>query len=234
MFKRILLSAAVIAGFGYAAQLNAQSCNGSLSNVAIGGSSSGIALSATAAVTSNYNGAQISCALATQGNNSNGIITVTPLNGTSPYDSKISSDNGATYSTYALNAPYTGLPAGTYIFMVRDANGCEVTTAPVTITAPPAIVAGTCNVDADQCQLNQGELDVAASGGTGVLNITWSSSCTAPSGPGQGSPAGSAPGAPVPNTGTFPNTGGTVHYTGLTGNCNYSFVVTDANGCIAQ
>ena len=166
---------------------------------------------ATASAPSPYNGAQISC-FPGQGTSNNGSATVTPAGGTPGY-------------TYDWNgtpagdgtATITGLVAGTYTVTVTDANLCFTTTM-VTLTGPIEIIAFTCNYIQDGCQLNEGEIQVVATGGTGVLNATWTAICSSPPGPqGPGGPS------PVPIT-----------FTGLTGNCTYSIKVTDANGCIDQ
>ncbi len=98
-----------------------------------------------------------------------------------------------------------------------------------TVTVLPRPTSGTCTNADDKCQVNTGEIKVTASGGTGLLNITWTAVLVPPfTGPITGTPAGSA--QPVPNT---PGVGGFIIYSMLSGNTTYSFVVTDANGCLA-
>jgi hypothetical protein len=161
----------------------------------------------TSTVTSNYNGQQLSCAGA-----SDGIIQVTPSGGT-----------GATY-TFKLNqlpsnttgdasGIYTGLPAGTYTVTIRDVNNCFAVTAPVTISAPPAVTASiaitsnyngvpiTCNGASD------GVVTVTAGGGVAGYSFTLSTGAVA-----SGNPS--------------------VNFSGLPAG-NYSALVTDANGCVA-
>jgi SprB repeat len=210
MFNKVLPLIAIIVSLGYATQVQAQ-CAGPLAGVMIEGSSSGIALTATAAVTSNYNGAQISC-FPGQGISNDGTAAVTPTGGSSPYTYAWSVGGQTTQTA-------TGLAAGTYMVTVTDNKGCATSTS-VTLTGPTEIKGFTCTNATDKCQVNAGEIKVEATGGTGTLNVTWTSSCTPPSGPAQGTPAGNVP-TPVPAT-----------YTGLTGNCSYSFKVTDANGCM--
>jgi len=174
----------------------------------------------SASVTSNYNGAHVSCATG-QGTNNDGQITVVATGGTGTLE--YSKDNGSNYQPTGV---FSGLTAGSYTMVVRDANGCTASQV-VTVVAPPAIVAGTCDQTNDLCQVSLGQIKVAASGGTGVLNITWTSMLIPPfTGPATGTPAGSA--QPVPNT---PGVGGFIIYSGLSGNTTYNFVVTDANGC---
>jgi hypothetical protein len=175
----------------------------------------------SATVTSNHNGAHVSCATAAQGTINDGEITVVATGGTAPL--MYSKDGGSNFQGTGV---FAGLTAGTYTMVVQDANGCSTSTM-VTITAPPAIVAGTCTNANDNCQVNAGEIKVDASGGTGVLNVTWTAVVNAPfTGPATGTPAGTA--QAVPNT---PGVGGSITYSGLSGNTTYNFVVTDANGC---
>ncbi|MDO8367856.1 MAG: SprB repeat-containing protein [Saprospiraceae bacterium] len=169
----------------------------------------------SASVTSNYNGAQVSCAVG-QGTSNDGQITVVASGGTAPLE--YSKDNGANYQATGI---FNGLTAGTYTMVVKDANNCTASAA-VTITAPPAIAAGTCDATQDICQLSAGQIKVAASGGTGILNVTWTST---PSGA-PGTPSGSN--QAIPNT---PGAGGFIIYSDLKGGVTYNFVVTDANGC---
>ncbi len=147
-----------------------------------------------------------------------GSIDITPSGGTGAYT--------YAWAGGATTQDRTGLVAGTYTVTVTDGNGCVTSTA-VTITEPPAIVAGTCTNANDKCQVNAGEIKVTASGGTGLLNITWTAVLVPPfTGPITGTPAGTA--QPVPGT---PGPGGFIIYSMLSGNTTYSFVVTDANGC---
>ena len=168
---------------------------------------------ASAGVTSNYNGAQISCAVG-QGTSNDGEITVAATGGTPSY--MYSKDGGTLYQASGV---FPGLTAGSYTMVAKDANGCTAST-PVSLTAPPPIVAGTCTNAEDKCQINAGSITVTGSGGTGTLNVTWTAVANLPfTGTPGGSPIGTMP-TPVPAV-----------YTGLSGNSTYSFTVTDANGC---
>ncbi len=158
----------------------------------------------SATVTSNHNGAHVSCAVG-QGTSNDGEITVAATGGTSPY--MYSVDNG---SNYQAGDVFAGLTAGTYTVVVKDANGCTMSTN-VTIVAPTPITAATCTNANDLCQLSAGQVLVEASGGTGALNASWTSACA----PGAGGPLA------IPAT-----------FSGLTGGCTYNFKVTDANGCM--
>jgi hypothetical protein len=106
-------------------------------------------------------------------------------------------------------------------------NGCDSPVFVYNVTVNPTPVAGTCDVSNDACQVNAGEIKVAASGGTGTLNVTWAGYPQAPfAGPVTGTPAGTA--QPIPTVGP---TAGYIIYSGLSGNTQYKFKVTDANGC---
>jgi hypothetical protein len=219
MIRKIALFLSLAASIGYASQINAQACAGPLS-VTVAGSTTGVPLSASAAVTSNYNGSQVSCAVG-QGTSNDGVITVTASGGT-----QIAGPNPYLYSLNAgpdqTSNVFSGLTAAgsPYVVTVKDANNCTKMTASVTITAPPAIQAGTCNLVDDECQVDAGSITVDATGGTGALNVTWTAVANAPfTGTPGGSPAGNVP-TLVP-----------ANYTGLSGNSTYSFTVTDANGC---
>ena len=172
----------------------------------------------SATVTSNYNGAHISCAVG-QGTSNDGQITVVATGGTAPIT--YSNDGGATYQASGV---FSGLTAGTYSIVVKDGNNCTAS-ASVNVVAPPAIIAGTCTNAQDNCQVSAGEIKVEASGGTGTLNVTWTATLIPPfSGPATGTP----PGTPQPIPASPLNF---IIYSGLSGNTTYNFVVTDANGC---
>lgn len=90
----------------------------------------------------------------------NGQIAITASGGTTPY--QYSSNSG---TTFAPTSPLTGLCAGSYNIVVRDANNCLATSL-VTITQPTAISAtfvNTSPICAGQCN---GTSTVSASGGT--------------------------------------------------------------------
>lgn len=217
MFKRFLPLLAVIVCVGFATRVQAQTCTGSMS-VTIDGSASGSPLSCTAAVTSLNNGAHISCNPANGSfGTADGEATVTPSGGTSPYT--------YLWSDAQTNAIATGLTAGTYTVVVTDASSCT-TICTVTLAFPPAIVAGTCLLVEDGCQVNAGSIKIDASGGTGALSLSWSGTANLPF---LGPPAPGSPASPQ-SIGTGP-VGGSVTVTGLSGNSTYNFIVTDANGC---
>ena len=129
-------------------------------------------ITATAAVTSNYYGSQISCNGA-----SDGRITVSASGGTGVLSYALVEIPGNTSG--AITGVFTGLPAGTYTFTVTDKNGCNTTTAPVTITPPPAltlIVNVTSNYNGEDISCfgaSDGRAQAVAGGGTGVYFYSW-------------------------------------------------------------
>ena len=221
-------------------------------SVHIQGPTTGTPLSATVAVTSNFNGFGVSCALASTGNNSNGTVLVTVTGGSAnyTYDLFTGSTAGTTGSgaqtaniatTTKTFSGLLGTNAGSgsaYTAKVTDNNGCvAVIAAPtVNITAPADLTASLSTMVSDLCQTNSGSITVNITGGvkTGSLgagagyDITW----TAPSGSFTNGFAGPAAGSPAGTA--LANTSGTQVYTGLSGNATYNFVVTDDNGCIVQ
>jgi hypothetical protein len=162
-------------------------------------------VNASAAVTSNYNGRQISCNGA-----SDGIITVTAGGGVTPYSYLLNEIPGNV--TGATTGVFTGLPAGTYTINVRDLNNCPVVTLPVTISEP-TLVAGTSNVTSNY----NGQQIRCVGSSDGIIRVTGS--------------GGTAPYAfisiEVPGNVTGAATG---IFTGLPAG-SYTFTVRDANNC---
>jgi len=108
----------------------------------------------TASVTAQQN---ISCA-----GGSNGSINVTATGGTAPYTY---SRDGINF--VANNGAFTGLTAGTYTIMVRDANNCTVTLPPVTLTEPVVLQATLAATTSVSCNGgNNGSATISATGGT--------------------------------------------------------------------
>ncbi|MDJ1504202.1 hypothetical protein, partial [Xanthocytophaga agilis] len=93
---------------------------------------------------------------------SNGSITVNVSGGTAPYTY---SKDGTTF--VSNGGLFTGLTAASYTIVVKDANGCTTTLAPVTLIEPAVLqvsVASTTDVSCNGG--NTGSLTVAATGGT--------------------------------------------------------------------
>ncbi|MBL4665007.1 MAG: SprB repeat-containing protein, partial [Nitrospinaceae bacterium] len=70
----------------------------------------------------------------------------------------------------------TGLCAGLYYAVVRDANGC-ITTAPVTITEPAPLAANVCDTNNVSCNSScDGSAKACPQGGTGPYTFLWDDS----------------------------------------------------------
>jgi hypothetical protein len=123
-------------------------------------------VTASASVTSNYNGAQLSCSTTTDGQ-------VTAVGGGGTGSLQYSIDGGA----YQATGVFNGLAAGSHTVTVKDVNGCTKT-AYATITAPSAVTASaavTSNYHGSQLSCNgttDGQITVTASGGTGSLQYS--------------------------------------------------------------
>ncbi|QTN38518.1 tandem-95 repeat protein [Cryomorphaceae bacterium] len=129
-----------------------------------------VQISASASVTSSYNGSQVSCNGA-----SDGQASVTGSGGTGGYT--------YLWSNSATTQMISGLAAGSYDVSVYDDNGCQAT-AGVTITAPTAITSGA-SVSSDYngfditcVGASDGSALVTASGGTGAYTYLWSNGQT--------------------------------------------------------
>ncbi|MFN6112831.1 MAG: beta strand repeat-containing protein, partial [Bacteroidota bacterium] len=154
-------------------------------------------INGSGSVTSNYNGAQISCPTSTDG-----VIAIAATGGTGALQYKL---NGGSYQ---VSSTFSGLGAGTYTPMVRDANSCERTLAAVVITAPVQISgSGSVTSNYNGAQIScptstDGSIAITATGGTGALQYKL-------------------------NGGSYQ---GSATFTGL-GAGTYTPMVRDANGC---
>ena len=163
------------------------------------------AVTATAAVTSNYNGSEVSCF-----GSSDGRITVTASGGTGALAYLLVQSPGNI--TGAASGIFTGVPAGTYTVRVSDLNGCNITTLPVTVDNPAAIaapIAITSNYNGSPISCfgaSDGIIRVTGTGGTGALTYVLDQNPANISGL---------------NSGIF---------TGLPAG-TYTVTVTDLNGC---
>ncbi|SFD39187.1 SprB repeat-containing protein, partial [Algibacter pectinivorans] len=124
------------------------------------------ALVASASVTSNYNGSQISCHAAADGE-----ATAAGTGGTAPYT--YSWNNGAT------TASITGVTEGVYTVTITDVNGCT-DNASITITEPTALSASIASQTNVTCNgVANGSATVTATGGTASpYTYTWSNGAT--------------------------------------------------------
>lgn len=210
-------------------------------SVTISGSTTGVPLSATAAVSSNFNGFGVSCALFATGPNANGTVLVNVTGGSANYTYDLFTGNSAGL-TGAGNAGTAGTinKSGTthtfggllgtngggtnYTAKVTDVNGCVATiaTPTVNVTAPANLTASVSQTLGDLCQVNGGSATVTISGG--VANYTFATVSSAAVAPFTGTPA--TPVIATPTSSALTNTA-----TGLSGNSAYTFSITDANGC---
>ena len=123
----------------------------------------------TASVTSgtlpNHNGRDITCVGA-----NNGQITISASGGTGSFQYSI--NNGTNY--FANGGVFSPLPPGTYTIKVKDSNGCEkIAAAPLTVSDPPSLIAGTAAGTNPLCNLSTGSITVSSSaGGTGTLQYS--------------------------------------------------------------
>ena len=129
-------------------------------------------ISASASITSDYNGQNISCNGA-----SDGTAFATVNGGTAPYNYSWNT------MPVQLSAAATGLNANTYTATVTDANGCTVW-AGVGLTQP-AILVSTLSITSDyngqniSCNgANNGSATAATTGGTMPYVYNWSTSPT--------------------------------------------------------
>jgi hypothetical protein len=94
-----------------------------------------------------------------------GTLTINSVSGgTAPYT--YSRNNGGSYQS---SNSFTGLPAGTYVVKVKDANNCESGGFPTAIGQPtPVAITSTSQSDVTVNGGNDGSITVTASGGTGT------------------------------------------------------------------
>lgn len=74
----------------------------------------------------------------------NGTITVTPTNGTAPYQYSL---NGGALVAGGASYTFTNVPPGVHTVTVTDAAGCVTTAIPVTVVAGPQLVTTATSVD---------------------------------------------------------------------------------------
>ncbi len=121
-------------------------------------------MSANAVVTSNYNGAHVSCP-----GSANGAIDLSVSGGTSPYT--YSWTDGTTTQDLSNKA------ANAYNVTVTDAQGCTATTG-ATINNPTALNPSTSVTNATCPTSSNGALNLTVTGGTGSKTYQWSSGQT--------------------------------------------------------
>jgi gliding motility-associated-like protein len=111
-------------------------------------------------LTATLSGTNTSCNAACDG-----TVTATPAGGTGAY-SYLWSPGGQTTQTA------TGLCAGTYTVSVSDANNCQYSDT-ISITQSPSIAANETVTDAN-CNLSDGSITLAPSGGVAPYTFLWS------------------------------------------------------------
>ena len=148
--------------------------NGCTSNASVTVTEPLLPLTATAQVTSNYNGEDVSCNAAA-GGTPDGIISATPNGGTAPYT--------YAWSTGVTTQTVTGVGAGTYTVTVTDVNGCT-TTASVTVTEPTVLTSSasvTSDYNGQDVSCNgstDGSISVNPNGGTAPYTYQWNTGAT--------------------------------------------------------
>lgn len=140
-----------------------------------------------------------------------GEITITATGGTGDLTYSIDDEE-----TFQESNVFSDLEAGEYTIIVKDANGCSED-FDITVEEPTQLTAGTCTEAQDLCNANEGEIKVQASGGVAPYVVTWTST--------DGGTLGE-------ESGTINAAGESFTFTGAQGGKSYSFVVTDANGCM--
>ncbi len=143
------------------------------------------------------------------------------------YSNTTNSNSGGTSISSAISASFT--PSSTtsgvvYYYAVATSSSCgSATSNAATFTVNALPVAGTCTVANDACQVSAGEIKVAitvAGSNTytlaGTSKLTSASTFTTLTNP-----------SPTTISGVI-----TYDFTGLAGNTEYKFKVTDSNGCI--
>jgi hypothetical protein len=141
---------------------DANGCTGTVSGIAVVNPNSP---TVSAAVTSDYNGADISCNGGTDGE-----ALATASGGTAPY-TYLWSDGQTT-------ATATNLTAGTYTVTVIDNSSCSSTAASVTVTEPTALVVSQTITDVTTLGGSDGAIDLTVSGGTAPYAYIWSNGAT--------------------------------------------------------
>ena len=131
-------------------------------------------------------GPQLDTILATDPNcNMNdGIIVITAINGTTPYEYSI--DNGGSFQ---LSNTFSGLVPGLYNIVVKDANGCTVMGAAQLTNQNGPVITGM-NSTMTFCDTSSGSLEVVAQGGNPPYQYNWNTVPTQTNPLATGLPAG--------------------------------------------
>lgn len=100
----------------------------------------------------------------------NGTGTATATGGTAPYS--------YTWSNGTNGGSASNLATGTYTVTATDANGCVANASAITITEPTAINSSTTVTDCSAFGATDGDVALAAGGGTGAYTYLWSNGAT--------------------------------------------------------
>ena len=117
-------------------------------------------ITASATISSDYNGEDVSC----QGAD-DAVITATASGGNGGYQYRLDGITG-----FQTQSFFTGVPVGTHTITVQDAKGCTKTSSPVTVSEPTAIIGSATATSPDCYEGDNGQIEVSASGGTGLLS----------------------------------------------------------------
>lgn len=124
-------------------------------------------------VTSDYNGAQISCF-----DSADGELLATPGGGVSPYQFQWSNGQTTDYNAFQISA-------GSYEIDVTDANGCLISSE-IQVIPPPAITGNTQiltdynGFDISCYGAMDAEIQATSQGGTGSLSYSWDGNISGP------------------------------------------------------
>jgi hypothetical protein len=155
-------------------------------------------------------------------------VTYTVSNATSATVSGLPTGVTGTYASGILTLSGTPSVSGAFTYTVTTTGGCSTAaTATGTLTINPAVAAGTCTVANDACQLNAGQIKIEVSGGTPAYTLTATKKAVAPN------PAANGTFTTLTTTPTVTTASGITSYlfSGLAGNVEYKFLVTDSKGC---
>lgn len=103
---------------------------------------------------------------------SDGSITVTPVNGTGPYQYSIDGGN-----TYQASSTFAGLTGGNYTILAEDGNQCTATVT-VNIIEPSVLSVPVLVTPLSAPGAADGALDATATGGTPPYTFQWSTGAT--------------------------------------------------------
>jgi hypothetical protein len=126
------------------------------------------AINAGPAVTSNYNGSQLTCP-----NSSDGSIASNPSGGTGAYTYVWEKLTGVIWNQIATTENVSSQSAGDYRVTVKDANNCSITKTVSIIPPPGTIIVSTSKLSYNGADLSchntsDGQITVTADGGTGT------------------------------------------------------------------